>query len=223
MNPVAWLTGVAQVAVGAVKSLPGGECAVGQLVDVERALIRAVRHHLDDVDPPETVGLDAAPAEEEDEEPSPEHAMRALMERSMYDRPSASAAALHLALVQALLPDEARILAAVSDGSRYPVIHVAEPGVGAPTYLTEYASTVGRAAGVALPHRTPTYLTRMLRLDLITIGPEDIAMRDDYEMLLTDGAVHAAISSVSGLRAARVIRRTVGISELGQEVWEAAK
>jgi hypothetical protein len=128
-------------------------------------------------------------------------------------------------LLGELVPDEARIFAAVSDGSRYPVIHVAEPGVAAPTdHLLRNASTVGRAAGVALPQKTPVYLDRMLRFGLVTIGPEDIAMRDDYEMLLTDGAVHAAITAGGrGLRPARVIRRTLGISDLGREVWEAAK
>lgn len=209
------------LAWAAAKQLPGGRTTTAWLADAERQVVGAVRQHLEDLAPaPE---LESPPDPESDAAPTPESVMRALMDRSMYDRPADSAAALHLALVQALLPDEARILAAVSDGNRYPVIHVAEPGVGAPVFLTENSSTVGRAAGVALPHKTPVYLVRMLRLGLIEIGPEDVAMRDEYEMLLTDGAVHAAISAVSGLRAARVIRRTVGISELGQEVWEAAK
>ncbi len=49
-------------------------------------------------------------------------------------------------------------------------------------------------------------------------------MYDDYEMLLTDAAVNMAIAKARrGIRSARVIRRTVRISELGQELWEAAK
>jgi hypothetical protein len=221
VNAADWVGAGLNFAWASAKSLPGGRATTEWLSDAERQVVRAVRQHLEDVDPP---ALDAPEAvDEDDDAPTPERVFRALMERSMYDRPVQSAAALHLALVSALLPDEARILAAVSDGARYPVIHVAEPGVGAPVYLSENASTVGRAAGVALPDKTPVYLVRMLRLGLITIGPEDTSMRDDYEMLLTDSAVHAAIGAVSGMRGARVIRRTVGISELGQEVWEAAK
>jgi hypothetical protein len=63
----------------------------------------------------------------------------------------------------------------------------------------------------------------MMQLGLVALGPEDTTMRDEYEMLLTDSAVHSAITSVSrGLRAARIIRRTLRISELGHEVWEEA-
>lgn len=222
MNAADWVGTGLNFAWASAKRLPGGQTTTAWLADAEQQVVGAVRQHLEDISPPPPVD-DVVTAEDDDATTSPERVMRALMERSMYDRPADSAAALHLALVQALLPDEARILAAVSDGNRYPVIHVAEPGVGAPVFLTENASTVGRAAGVALPQKTPVYLVRMLRLGLIEIGPEDIRMRDEYEMLLTDGAVHTAISSVGRLRAARVIRRTVGISELGQEVWEAAK
>jgi hypothetical protein len=211
-----------QFAVDTVRSLPGGQSAVSIVADVERELVSVIRRHLEDIDTPELV---EAPAVEEDDDPSPERVLRELMTRSMYDRPAESAAALHLALLGALLPDEARIFAAVSDGSRYPVVHVAEAGVGAPNdYLVRNASTVGRAAGVALPNKTPVYLVRMLALGLVTIGPEDVGMRDDYEMLLTDAAVHAAIAAGGrGLRNPRVVRRTVGISGLGHEVWEAAK
>ena len=47
---------------------------------------------------------------------------------------------------------------------------------------------------------------------------------DEYEMLLTDSAVNVALATARrGVRAARVIRRTVRISDLGQELWEAAK
>lgn len=219
MDAAGWVGAGLNFAWASAKTLPGGRATTGWLEEAERQVVRAVRQHLEDVDPPAI----EAPDDVEDDAPTPESVMQALMERSMYDRPADSAAALHLALVQALLPDEARILAAVSDGVRYPVIHVAERGVGAPVFLTENASTVGRAAGVALPGKTPVYLVRMLRLGLVAIGPEDATMRDDYEMLLTDGAVHEAISAVTGMRGARVIRRTVGISELGQEVWEAAK
>jgi hypothetical protein len=219
------IAGVLQFAVDTAKTLPGSQSAVAIAADVEREVIRAVRGHLAGVDTAELIEDVTVADVLEDESPSPEQVLRGLMERSMYDRPAESAAALHLALLGALLPDEARIFAAVSDGSRYPVIHVAEPGVVAPTdHLLRNASTVGRAAGVALPEKTPVYLVRMLTLGLVTMGPEDVGMRDEYEMLLTDGAVHAAITAGSrGLRPARVIRRTLGISDLGHEVWEAAK
>lgn len=43
-------------------------------------------------------------------------------------------------------------------------------------------------------------------------------------MLLTDSVVNIALATARrGVRAARVVRRTVRISDLGQELWEAAK
>jgi hypothetical protein len=43
-------------------------------------------------------------------------------------------------------------------------------------------------------------------------------------MLLTDAAVNAAVAKARrSVRSARVIRRTVRITELGHELWEGAK
>jgi hypothetical protein len=149
--------------------------------------------------------------------------LQSLMDRSMYDSPQQSRTVLHRALLAALVPDEARIFAALSQGAVYPVIHVARPGVGAqPQWVLRNASTVGRAAGVCLPQFTPEYLTRMSSLGLVGIGPHTEGMADEYEMLLTDAAVHAAVSAERrGLRAARIVRASVSLTELGRELWEA--
>lgn len=224
MNPAQWLGDGLGFVIGTAKQLPGGTEVVTWLAGAEREVVRAIRHHLDEVDPPDAPD-DVAPLEAaENESVTPREVLQDLMTRSLSDSPAQSRTAVHLSLLQAIVPDEARILAAVSDGSTYPVIHVGEPGVGvAGTLVLKNASTVGRAAGVAVPQRTPLYVTHMLRLGLVVLGPADTTMRDDYEMLLTDGAVHSAITSVSRrLRTARIVRRTLGISELGREVWEEA-
>ncbi|MGW0158486.1 Abi-alpha family protein [Mycobacterium sp. NPDC003323] len=189
------------------------------LAEAERAAVRVARRHLADLDPP------AVEAAEDDDPESPNTVLRRLLDRSMYSSPDRSRDALYLDLLESLVPDEARILAALSDGSAYPVIHVAEPGTGAaPSFALKNASTVGRSAGVSLPRHTPLYLTRMLRLGLVRLGPEASSMYDEYEMLLTDSVVNIALATARrGVRGARVIRRTVRISDLGQELWEAAK
>jgi hypothetical protein len=147
-----------------------------------------------------------------------------LLDKSVHNVPDDSRNELYRGLLQALLPDEARILAALSDGSTYPVIHVAEPGPNAEMVLRN-ASTVGRAAGVSLPGHTPLYLTRMLQLGLVTIRPEGpSSLNEEYELLLTDSAVNTAQAKARrGIIGARIFRRTVRISELGQEMWDAAK
>jgi hypothetical protein len=189
------------------------------LADAERAVVRVMRRHLTDLDPPVAVA-----SADTEQTPTPNQLLRTLLDRSMYTSPDKSRDALYLDLLQALVPDEARILAALSDGSAYPVIHVGEPGAGGATYTLKNASTVGRAAGVSLPRHTPLYLTRMLGLGLVRLGPEMSSLYDEYEMLLTDSVVNIALATARrGVRSARVVRRTVRISDLGQELWEAAK
>ncbi|MDG4665583.1 hypothetical protein [Mycobacterium sp. 236(2023)] len=224
MNPAQWLGDGLGFVISSARQLPGGTEVTTWLAGAERELVRAVRAHLDDIDPPDPDDDDVALEPGDDETVTPRAVFKDLMRRSLSDSPAQSRTAVHLALLQAIVPDEARIFAAVSDGSTYPVIHVGEPGVGtAGPLVLKNASTVGRAAGVAVPQRTPLYVTHMLRLGLVVLGPPDATMRDDYEMLLTDSAVHSAITSVSrGIRTARIVRRTLGISELGRQVWEEA-
>ena len=154
-----------------------------------------------------------------------EEKMTALLSRSMHDTPSDSRRTLHEVLVGELVPDEARILSALSDGSSYPLVHIAAPGVGSYQKLVlENASSVGRAAGVALPDRVHVYVSHLRRLGLVEAGPEDHSLKDEYDILLTEPKLRAAIASTGkGPRGARIIRRTVRMSDLGRELWEAAR
>ncbi|MBI3227668.1 MAG: DUF4393 domain-containing protein [Mycolicibacterium cosmeticum] len=205
-----------------VNQVPLANEVLPLLADVERTVVRAVRQHLEDLDPPTTALTEQA---DEDAPVTPTTLLRALLDRSMYTSPDGSRDVLYLNLLQSLVPDEARILAALSDGSAYPVLHIAEPGVGnTPSFVLKNASTIGRQSGVSLPMHTPLYLTRMLALGLVRLGPEAPSMYDEYEMLQTDNTVATALGLARrGIRGARVIRRTVHISDLGLELWEAAK
>ena len=128
------------------------------------------------------------------------------------------------ALLGELVPDEARILSPLSDGTVYPLIHVTEPGIaGRQERALENASSVGRAAGVALAERVPLYVSHLRRLGLVTSGPEDPSLRDEYELLLTDTRLRATIEALGkGPLGPRVVRRTLRIADLGQELWDAA-
>lgn len=190
---------------------------------VERQVVAVVRAHLEQVDrfgavdqsPPDD-GLPAAPTQ----------ILQTLLERSIYNRPDDNRNELYGGLLQALVPDEARILAALSDDSTYAVIHVIAPnsGSGSETIL-ENASNVGRSAGVSLTEYVPLYLTRLASLGLVAIGPEGPASMDaEYEMLLVDDSVNIAQAKARrGIRGARILKRTVAITALGREIWEAAK
>lgn len=226
MNITGVVSAGLRVAEEAVRHAPFADQVLALITDAERTALAAVRRHLAELDadaaPPVDVA-DNAPAPDAPADPS--DVLRTLLDQSMYNSPAVSRNTLYLTLLRELVPDEARILVALSDGSAYPLVHIAEPGVGgSSTLVLNNASTVGRACGVSLPQHTPLYLTRMLQFGLVNIGPEASGMYDEYEMLLTDAAVNLALAKARrGVRSARVIRRTVRISDLGQELWEAAK
>jgi len=122
-----------------------------------------------------------------------------------------------------LLPDQARILSAMSDGSTYPLIHVlagsrigltAEPAV-------EWVSNIGRNAGVQWNDVTPVYLGRLRALGLVETGPEDPSQRVQYEMLETEQVVRDGIARLQkgGLKG-HIVRRVLMLSALGRAFWE---
>jgi hypothetical protein len=77
---------------------------------------------------------------------------------------------------------------------------------------------------VALPDRVHLYVSHLRRLGLVEAGPEDHSLKDEYDILLTEPNLRAMIAGIGkGPRGARIIRRTVRMSELGRELWEAAR
>lgn len=216
-------------------AIPGVTLIEAQASAGERFVRRQIKRGLDQLDPR---SLTAQPAQDRQGDPpstsdlhtdvsypTVETKMTALLARSMHDTPSESRRTLHEVLVDELVPDEARILSALSDGSSYPLVHIAGPGVGSYQRLVlENASSVGRAAGVALPDRVHLYVSHLRRLGLVETGPEDHSLRDEYDILLTEPHLRAKIVAMGkGPRGARIIRRTLRMSDLGRELWEAAR
>jgi hypothetical protein len=123
-----------------------------------------------------------------------------------------------------IVPDEARIISALSDGSASPMVSVhalTRAGLLGEALIV-HASLVGRTANVALPHLTPTYVGHLLTLGVLEAGPEDDELRDDYQILLADSDVLKAIRKGSrGPVSARVERRSIRLSTLGQNLWNA--
>jgi hypothetical protein len=152
-------------------------------------------------------------------------AMAELLNRSVEQTREQSEHQLYAGILRQLVPDEARMLAALSDGSVYPVIHVASRGAmgGIKRLVLENASTVGKAAGTRLSANTPTFLSHLLRLGLVDIDPEDRALDVQYDILRTDDLVRAAEDEarIDGRGGARIIKQTVRMSELGKRFWDA--
>jgi Abortive infection alpha len=210
----------------AARHVPGAGLTEREMHRVERAVLRRLRERLDGVD--ETGDRPPAPAPEPaspgpSARSSPSVLLAGLLRDSVEQTGPEARVRLHRWLLQQLLPDQARILAALSDGSAYPLVHVVRKGAmgaGARRLLAN-ASTVGRSAGVALPDQVPLYLTHLRALGLVQSGPEDERLRDGYDIAETEPVVRAALDRADG--GARTSRRTLRMSALGHELWSACQ
>lgn len=151
--------------------------------------------------------------------------MHALLSRALGQSTSSGQDELFHRILDQIVPDEARMISALSDGSTSPLVsvHALNRAGILGEALIENASLVGRTANVALPHLTPTYVGHLLSLGLLETGPEDESLKDEYQILLADSAVLKAIRKGSiGPLPARVEKRTVRLSALGLALWAAS-
>lgn len=207
------------------RKLPGATAVEAELHQLERTVLGELRRRLDNVDPlQDPRATDDAPmaaAPPKQTEPL-RVAMAELLVRSMEQTKQRAKEYLYLAVLRQLLPDEARILSALADGSTYPVIHVdCRTGVSGSRRLLANASTVGRSAGASELSSVPRYVTRLLHLDLVELDDADQSLSVQYDILLTDDRVRAAEEAARASGRARIVRQTVRISSLGRELWDA--
>lgn len=155
-------------------------------------------------------------------ESSPAGLMTTLLERSLRQNESGSRREYHVWLLRQLVPDQARILAALAENRPAPLVHI--DGRGSGERILENASLIGRTAALTLPRLTPAYITHLRQLGLVEHGPADPGIEKDYELLLADRDVRAALAQGKLSKfPARVIRRTLRLSPRGRELWEATR
>jgi hypothetical protein len=151
--------------------------------------------------------------------------MHGLLDRAIGQNTASSRQELFHKILDQIVPDEARIISALSDGSASPLLNVyarTRAGLGVEVVL-ENMSLIGKTANLALPQLTPMYVSHLLSLGLVESGPEDSSMKDEYEILAADTAVLQAIKTASrGPIPARIEKYTLQLSGLGLELWAAA-
>lgn len=197
------------------RTLPGGALAEQGLLRLESSLIQGVRGlgstngHVEPVTLVLPVGRDQPMRV----------AMAELLNESANTDNQGAATRLHATILRQLVPDEARIVAALADGVPRPAIDVVERTALRTTHriVLRNASTIGRAAGVSAPEYVPLYVTRLYRLGVVEIGDEDESLGEQYDILLTDQQVRTAAA-----RGTRIVRHTVALSELGRRFWRAS-
>jgi hypothetical protein len=152
-------------------------------------------------------------------------AMTELLQRSSASTSQEGKEYLFGTIISQLVPDEARILAALAGGRRFAVVDVVAKQVGRShirTVLTN-ASTVGAAARVALADNVPIYLSRLLSFGLVEFGTAVDGLDAQFAALEDDPAVRAARTGADGkFGSAKLVRKSVLLSQLGREFWTAA-
>jgi hypothetical protein len=190
----------------------------------EQQIFKAIRSGMDATTP---VALPAPPLPPLPHEiiESLDAKMHGLLDRAVEQSTTASRQELFHKVLDQIVPDEARIISALSDGSASPLLNVyarTRAGLVGEVVL-ENMSLIGKTANLALPHLTPMYVSHLLSLGLVESGPEDSAMKDEYEILAADPAVLQAIKNASrGPIPARTDKYTLRLSGLGLELWAAA-
>lgn len=157
-------------------------------------------------------------------EESLQEKMAYLLNRALGQSTISSRTDLFHKVLDQLVPDEARIIGALSDGSTTPMVSVyaltAKGTKGEP--LLEHAALVGKTANVALPGLTPTYVGHLLSLGLLEVGPEDPSLKEEYQILQADPQVLKALKRGGrGPLAARTERHTLTLSVVGRQFWDA--
>lgn len=223
---VSGLRALAAGAMSAAKAVPmvgpAIEFTEAELERAEDVMWRQVRHRMETVAPSAETAvapLNHSPVPEPDDLAT---MLTDLLVVSTEQSADAARHRVHLAVLRELQPDEARILAALSDGTRYAVLHVVSRlhlGVNGPALL-ENASTVGRAAGVALPDMVPWYVSHLVRLGLVVVGPEAAELADTYDILETEPHVREAQRAAANTR---LVRRVLWISPFGARLWDLCK
>jgi len=232
VNALTDASGPKGLATRLLKRLPGAGFAQEQLDRVERRLLQELKQRLDRLEPSSSVSVLAFAMRSvaDRSAPATSFALGRRMQELLATSTEQSRDQAELAFFQwvmgNLVPDQARILSALSDGSTYPLIHIyGGPRLGfALEPMLECVCSVGRNAGVLWPETTHVYVQQLRAWGLVETAPEDPARKLQYEMLETDTAVRNMLARIqSGGLKAHILRRVLVISDIGKALWAACR
>lgn len=216
-----------------VDALPFTDAALRHAHAVETRMLSVLKRKLDELEPrpePGRVASDDAPVPAGDAvapERDPGAHFAALLERSLEQREEAAERELLSRVVRQLCCDEARIIAALSDGQAVAACQVAAASrialSGVP--VLRHASRVGVEAGVMLRDMVPAYIAHLLALGVIETAPEQRAQAQAFDLLMSDESVreaHRDIEQQLKLQP-RVSRFSLQLSALGRRLWDRAQ
>lgn len=191
-----------------VKQLPPVQRADARLHQVETEMLSTLKQRLEAL---ETPGELSGP---------PPH-LQALLDVSMEQSVEQAQRMLITQELAQLTGDETRILAALSDGSGFPVIGLYRPtGLGQSECVHRH-SNVGRAAGIQCNDMIAMYLVRMAARGWIYFADFTESLRTDYELLEGDSLFRKTESDFQAhIPKLKRRRETLYLSPVGQQMWQ---
>ncbi len=214
-----------------LKRMPGGSFVQEQLERIEHRVLSELKQRLDKVERSATVSVLAFSVQSESDKRrrgphAPGELLRGLLEISSDQTRDEAEQAWYMAVLKSLVPDEARILSALSDSPGYPLVHIMAGSRlgGSPYPVLRNLSNVGRLAGAQLVELTPIYVQHLRDLGLVETGPEEPDFKVKYEILENDGEVRRLIEEIhkKGKRDV-LVRRVLKLSALGRSLWTACR
>ena len=188
-----------------------------------RAGLDSLRDRLEQLNPEPGSADGTGTTGAQPDRPSPAQMLAQLLEQAATQSADDARDALFTRVVSELVPDEAKLLGSMSDGTGHALIHLeaGSPLGGAAKRALSNVTSAGDLASLRFKELAPLYISHLDRLGLVDIGPEDPDMALEYEMLEASGAVRGAIETIEQQRLtkARVCRHTVQLSELGRALW----
>ena len=187
--------------------LPPVQRADERLHQVEQDVLQGLKHRLEGVESP---GSLAGAAD----------SFQQLLEVSMEQSQEQARAMLVSQILAGTTADEARLLAALSDGSGFPMLTLYTGGRLSPGVVHYRHSNIGRAAGIQCTDFIAFYLSRLFARGLVVAAGFSEARRTDYELLEGDSDYRKAEDALKAHSPKLKVRReTLHMSPLGSKVW----
>lgn len=200
--------------------LPGGVLVKQGLETAEDQIIKGLKKRLEQVD------LPALPAPGRSLQ-NPEQMADVLLAKALDQNLDEAKGYLFERILGQLVPDEMRIIAALSGGNGHALIHVAAgPPVGPVIRrMHNNVSLVGKVASVVWLDQVPMYITNLRNLGVVHTLPEDKELEVKYQVLQGDTEVRRIAKHIEKefRMPARYLRRVLHLSPLGEELWAACR
>lgn len=150
---------------------------------------------------------------------SAQQAFEALLAEGDDQSPADARAAHHLWVVRSLVPDEARMLRRLADGSEHPVIHAHE---GSQAIVSNHTA-LARNARVRAVELGPVYLRHLLDLGLVELVPYRGGDDYEFELLEAETPVRSVMARYDHRKVVkpRIVRQLVRLSPVGRRFYDA--